>query len=120
MMDKLPVCECDTVHDDVVAEVRAKMPGEVVMYDLADFFKVLGDSTRVRIMWALDMREMCVCDLAALLGVTKSAVSHQLRSLKSARLVKYRRDGKNTFYSLDDQHVADIFEKALEHLGHND
>lgn len=110
------LCDCDVIHADVVEEVKEKMPEENVLYDLADFFKVLGDSTRVKIMWALDEREMCVCDLAVLLNMTKSAISHQLRSLKQANLVKFRKEGKIVFYSLSDDHVKEIFEKGLEHI----
>jgi ArsR family transcriptional regulator len=110
------VCDCDVIHEDVVDAVRKILPDERELYDLSDFFKVLGDSTRVKIMWALDESEMCVCDLAVLLGMTKSAVSHQLRSLREANLVKNRREGKNVFYSLADDHVKQIFEKGLEHI----
>lgn len=110
------VCDCDVIHADVVEEVKQRMPDENILYDLADFFKVLGDSTRVKIMWALDESEMCVCDLAVLLNMTKSAISHQLRSLRQANLVKYRKEGKNVFYSLSDDHVKEIFEKGLEHI----
>lgn len=116
MNNRLIVCDCDAIHADIVNEVREKIPPDDTLYDLADFFKVLGDSTRVRIMWALDMNEMCVCDLAVLLNMTKSAISHQLRSLKNADLVRHRRVGKNVFYSLSDEHVRDIFEKAMEHI----
>ncbi|HOG00935.1 MAG TPA: metalloregulator ArsR/SmtB family transcription factor [Clostridia bacterium] len=115
---KIPemLCDCDVIHSDVVAAVRGKMPDEGVLYDLSDFFKMLGDSTRVKIMWALDESEMCVCDLSALLGMTKSAVSHQLRSLRLANLVKNRREGKVVYYSLADDHVKQIFEMGLEHI----
>lgn len=109
-------CDCEVIHADVVDAVRGKMPEEYVLYDLADFFKVLGDSTRAKIIWALDEHEMCVCDLAVLLNMTKSAISHQLRSLRQANLVKYRKKGKVVFYSLLDDHVKDIFEKGLEHI----
>lgn len=109
-------CDCDVIHAEVVEDVRSKMPDENVLYDLADFFKVLGDSTRVRIIWALDEHEMCVCDLAVLLNMTKSAISHQLRALRNANLVKFRREGKNVYYSLVDDHVKDVFEKGLEHI----
>lgn len=109
-------CDCEVIHADVVERVRSKMPDEDELYDLSDFFKVLGDSTRSRIIWALDESEMCVCDLAVLLNMTKSAISHQLRSLKQANLVKYRKAGKVVFYSLSDEHVKDIFEKGLEHI----
>jgi ArsR family transcriptional regulator, lead/cadmium/zinc/bismuth-responsive transcriptional repressor len=104
------------IHADVVDSVKKKMPEERELYDLSDFFKVLGDSTRVKIMWALDESEMCVCDIAVLLNMTKSAISHQLRSLKQANLVKHRKEGKIVFYSLADDHVKDIFEKGLEHI----
>lgn len=109
-------CDCDVIHADVVDAVKGKMPSEDILFNLADFFKVLGDSTRVKIMWALDESEMCVCDLAVLLNMTKSAISHQLRSLRQANLVKFRREGKNVFYSLSDDHVREIFEKGLEHI----
>ncbi len=109
-------CDCDVIHADVVDSVKKKMPEEHELYDLSDFFKVFGDSTRVKIMWALDESEMCVCDIAVLLNMTKSAISHQLRSLKQANLVKYRKEGKIVFYSLADDHVKDIFEKGLEHI----
>jgi len=110
------VCDCDVIHEEVDDAVRKKLPDERELYDLSDFFKVLGDSTRAKIMWALDESEMCVCDLAVLLGMTKSAVSHQLRSLREANLVKNRREGENVFYSLADDHVKQIFEKGLEHI----
>ena len=113
------LCDCDVIHTEVVEAVKKKMPPESVLYDLSDFFKVLGDSTRAKIMWALDESEMCVCDLAVLLNMTKSAISHQLRSLRQANLVKYRKEGKVVFYSLSDDHVKAIFEKGLEHIGEN-
>lgn len=87
-------CDCDILHEDVVRAVRLGMPEERELSDLSNFFKILGDSTRSRIMSALDISEMCVCDLAVLLGMTKSAISHQLRSLRQANLVKNRREGK--------------------------
>ena len=109
-------CDCHAIHDETVNEVRAMMPADEELYDLAELFKVFCDSTRVKILWALDSAEMCVCDIAALLGMTKSAVSHQLRVLKQARLVKYRKDGKIAFYSLQDEHVRQIFEQGLTHI----
>ncbi|MDF2537929.1 MAG: putative transcriptional regulator [Herbinix sp.] len=109
-------CDCDVIHGDVVDCVKNKMPPEDELYDLSDFFKVLGDSTRIKIMWALDESEMCVCDLAVLLNMTKSAISHQLHSLRQANLVKYRKEGKVVYYSLSDDHVKEIFEKGLEHI----
>lgn len=110
------ICDCDVIHAEVVHAVKKKMPEDNELYDLSDFFKVLGDSTRSRIMWALDEHEMCVCDLAVLLDMTKSAISHQLRALREANLVINRREGKNVFYSLADDHVKQIFEKGLEHI----
>lgn len=111
------VCDCDAIHGDVVSAVRERMIDDKEIYDLADFFKVFGDSTRVKIMCALDAtKEMCVCDLAALLNMTKSAISHQLRSLKQANLVTFRREGKEVYYAMADEHVRDIFEKGLEHI----
>lgn len=116
MTEFLDVCDCETIHPGKVAEIKNKMPDENKLYDLSDFFKVLGDSTRVKIIWALDIGEICVCDLAALLGMTKSAISHQLRALKDANLIKSRREGKMVFYSLADDHVRDIYEKGMEHI----
>ncbi len=118
MKDKDTVinCDCEVLHADVVEKVQQVMPQEDELYDLSDFFKVLGDSTRIKIMWALDESEMCVCDLAVLLNMTKSAISHQLKSLRAANLVKYRKEGKVVFYSLSDDHVKEIFEKGLEHI----
>ena len=92
------------------------MPPEEELYDLAELFKVFGDTTRVKILYALFAAEMCVCDIAALLNMTQSAISHQLRVLKQARLVKFRREGKTVFYSLDDEHIKGIFGQGLEHI----
>lgn len=109
-------CDCNIIHSDVVDRVKRSMPDEEVIMDLADFFKVFGDTTRVGILSALNESEMCVCDIAALLGMTKSAISHQLRVLKQSKLVKYRRDGKVVYYSLDDDHVKTIFDQGLSHV----
>ena len=113
-------CACEHEHPETVREVRAEMPDENVTADLSDFFKVFGDSSRMRILFALDRRELCVCDLSAALGMTKSAVSHQLRFLRTNHLVASRRSGKNIFYSLADDHVRDIIEIAVEHLSEED
>ncbi len=113
-------CGCAAHDEQAVQRVLESMPEEDLLYDLADFFKVLGDSTRVRILMALDRSELCVCDLAQVLGMTKSAVSHQLRALRQARLVRYRKEGKNVFYSPDDDHVRAVMEMALTHLQHED
>jgi ArsR family transcriptional regulator, lead/cadmium/zinc/bismuth-responsive transcriptional repressor len=109
-------CDCNVIHEDIVNKVKEKMPCEENLYDLAELFKVFGDTTRVKMLWALDESEMCVCDLAVLLNMTQSAISHQLRVLKQARLVKYRKDGKIVFYSLDDEHIKQIFDQGLTHI----
>lgn len=109
-------CDCTVIHEEIVGNVRRNMPDEEVLMDLADLFKVFGDSTRVKILCALFESEMCVCDIAALLGMTKSAISHQLRILKQAKLIKNRRDGKVVYYSLDDEHVKNIFDQGLSHV----
>ena len=116
MKNHAEVCKVELIHADVVESVRSAMTEERYLYTLADFFKVLGDSTRMRIMSALDIHEMCVCDLAALLGMTTSAISHQLHSLRQANLVKFRREGKVVYYALSDAHVRDIFEMGLAHI----
>ncbi|BAE82619.1 ArsR/SmtB family transcription factor [Desulfitobacterium hafniense] len=109
-------CDCDVIHGDIVNKVKAKMPQEEILYDLAELFKVFGDSTRIKILWALDEAEMCVCDISYLLNMTQSAISHQLRVLKQANLVKSRKEGKIVFYSLDDEHVRQIFDHGLVHI----
>lgn len=109
-------CDCTTIHEDVVNSVRETLPDEESLFDLAELFKVFGDSTRVKILCALNSTEMCVCDIAVLLGMTKSAISHQLRILKQAKLVSFRREGKVVYYSLADRHVNQIFEQGLEHV----
>lgn len=115
-VNEIERCDCDVIHDDIVAKVKENMPEENSLYDLAELFKVFGDSTRVRILWALDSSEMCVCDIAYLLNMTQSAISHQLRVLKQAELVKNRRDGKIVYYSLADDHVRTIFDQGLTHI----
>ena len=110
------VCEFMHVHEEIVDKVEKAMPGEQELLDLAEFFKVFGDSTRIKILYVLSQSEMCVCDIAQLLGLTQSAVSHQLRALKNVRLVKSRREGKTVFYSLADDHVKTIIDQGLEHV----
>ena len=109
-------CEFIHAHDELVEKLRREMPDEDVLYDLTELFRIFGDSTRVRILYVLFESEMCVCDIAALLGLTQSAVSHQLRALKNARLVKARREGKTVFYALADEHVKTIIDQGLEHI----
>ena len=109
-------CGSHVMHEDVVNRVRDAMPDGKDFYDLSNLYKMFADNTRVRILWALTCEEMCVCDLAALLGMTKSAISHQLKSLRLTNLVKYRKQGKVVYYSLADDHIKDIFEKGFEHI----
>ena len=115
---RIPSYTCDTevIHEETVARVRAAMPDGPAFYKLANLYKMLAGDTRVRIMWALSRESMCVCDLAALLGMTKSAISHQLKVLRLSNLVKYDRQGKVVYYSLADGHVKDIFAKGFEHI----
>ena len=109
-------CEYMYVHQDVVNKVKQDMPQDETLYDLAELFKVFGDSTRIRILFVLFESEMCVCDIAQLLNMTQSAISHQLRALKQSKLVKYRREGKTVFYSLADGHVRTILGQGMEHV----
>lgn len=114
--DMKDVCESDVVHESVVERVKAALPDEDILADVAELFKVFGDSTRTRILSALFEAELCVCDIASLLGMTKSAVSHQLRILRQTKVVKNRKQGKEVYYSLDDDHISRIYKMALEHL----
>ena len=119
MSEQEPVLEqCDYMHlhEKVIEQVQEEMPEEEILYDLAELFKVFGDSTRIKILYVLFQSEMCVCDIAQLLNMSQSAISHQLRVLKQAQLVKYRREGKTVFYSLADAHVNTILNQGLEHI----
>lgn len=118
LQDNYTVECCDFIHthEDIVARVRRELPDEDQLYDLTELFRIFGDSTRIRILYVLFEAEMCVCDIAVLLGITQSAISHQLRALKNARLVKSRREGKTVFYSLADDHVKTIIDQGLEHI----
>lgn len=109
-------CDYLCVHEDVVKNVITKMPQDETLYDLAELFKVFGDSTRIKILYALFESELCVCDIAQLLGLSQTAVSHQLRVLKNNKLVKFRREGKIIFYSLSDDHVRLIINQGMEHI----
>lgn len=109
-------CEFIHVHEDVVSKVNQAMPDDETLYDLADLFRIFADSTRIKILYVLFESEMCVCDLAQILGMTQSAISHQLRSLKQSKLVKFRREGKTVFYSLADDHVVTILAQGMEHI----
>lgn len=109
-------CDCNVIHEDLINQVKDKIPSSEMLYSLADFFKVFGDPTRIKILTALTEAELCVCDIAFLLNMTQSAISHQLRVLKQARLVKNRKDGKVVYYSLDDEHVKQIINQGKVHL----
>jgi ArsR family transcriptional regulator, lead/cadmium/zinc/bismuth-responsive transcriptional repressor len=109
-------CDCNVIHQDVIDSVKADLPSPQSIQDLAQLFKVFGDPTRVKILSALFKAEMCVCDMASLLNMTQSSISHQLSVLKQARLVKYRKDGKVVYYSLEDTHVQQIFDQGLIHI----
>lgn len=116
MDDRELCCQETQVHQDAVDRVRCQLPPEENLYDLAELFKMFGDSTRVKILYALLESELCVCDIARLLNVSQSAVSHQLRVLKGGKLVKFRREGKTLFYSLADDHVVGILSQGMEHI----
>ena len=109
-------CEETEVHEELLRIVQEKLPKEEELYDLAELYKVFGDSTRIKILYVLFQSEMCVCDIAQLLNMSQSAISHQLRVLKQAQLVKYRREGKTVFYSLADAHVNTMLNQGLEHI----
>ena len=109
-------CETEEVHEELLKIVREKLPPEEDLLDLAELFKVFGDSTRIRILFVLFEAEVCVCDLAQALNMTQSAISHQLKILKSSKLVKSRREGKSVFYSLADEHVRTIVSQGMEHI----
>ncbi len=111
-------CDCNVIHQEVVDTVLQKMPNEDTFNKLADLFKLIGDTTRCRILFALDQKEMCVCDLANVLNMTKSSVSHQLAVLRRSGVVKCRRSGKEVYYTLDDEHIVKLFEVGLEHINH--
>ncbi len=116
MDQDLDRCGVNCIHDDAVNEVRQALFSEDVAVSLAELFKALGDPTRVKILFSLLTRELCVCDLAAVIGASESAVSHQLRLLRTQKLVKFRREGKILYYSLDDDHIERLFEQGLEHV----
>jgi len=110
------ICESDIIHEDAVNKVKSQFPPDETIFDLADFYKIFGDTTRVRILYALDKSDLCVCDISALLNMTVSAVSHQLKVLRDSNLVATRRDGKIVYYSLADDHVKEIIECGLDHI----
>lgn len=112
------VCDCNIIHEDRVSNVKKNIPNEYTFNDLADLFKLIGDTTRCKILFTLDNNEMCVCDIANVLSMTKSAVSHQLATLRRSGVVKCRKSGKEVYYTLDDEHITKLFAIGLEHISH--
>ena len=112
------ICDCSIIHQEVVNRTIKNMPKENVFNKLAEFFKIVGDTTRVKILFALDQNEMCVCDIANVLGMSKSSISHQLGTLRRSGIVKCRKEGKEVFYMLDDEHVKKVFEIGAQHIEH--
>ncbi len=110
------LCEGEVIHEETVKKVKATFPEDEMIFDLADFYKIFGDTTRVKILYALDKSDLCVCDISALLEMTVAAVSHQLKILRDSNLVKTRREGKVVYYSLADEHVQEIIECGMEHI----
>lgn len=115
-VEKIDNCNCITIHHEIVDEVRKDMLEENILSDLADLFNVFGDTTRIKILHVLSKSEMCVCDISALINMNRSSVSHQLKTLRQAKLVKYRREGKIVYYSLSNNHVKQVFNQGLMHL----
>ena len=115
-MEERAYCDCDVIHEEIVRAVKKEVPPMEEYVSMANLFKMFGDPSRMRLLHALSMHEMCVCDLAVFLGVTKSAVSHQLKSLRLSNLVKYRKEGQVAFYSLADDHVEAIIKIGFEHI----
>ena len=112
------ICDCNVIHQDMVKDTIRKMADEDLLNKLAEFFKIVGDTTRVKILYALDKNELCVCDIANVLGMTKSSISHQLGTLRKSGIVKCKKVGKEVFYMLDDEHVKEVFEIGIEHIEH--
>jgi len=113
---KAEVCDVTEAHEELVRRVNAEMPEDEKLYDLAELFRIFGDTTRIKILYVLFESDMCVCDIAELLNMTQSAISHQLRILKASKLVKNRREGKSVIYSLADSHVRHIIDQGIEHI----
>ena len=114
--NKTECCQSKAIHIDVVEKVKKMLPGNERLFELSEFFKVFGDTTRIRILQGLMVAELCVCDIAELLGMEQSAISHQLRILRQMNLVKYRKEGKVVYYSVADKHISSIFELGFEHI----
>ena len=114
--EAVEICSARIIHRETLQAVQAAMPGDAELCELADFFKIFGDRTRISILWALSESEMCVCDLCALLDMKQSAVSHQLKLLKQSRIVRHRREGKVVYYSLNDEHIRRVLNLGLQHV----
>lgn len=112
------ICDCNIIHENIVKDTLSKMPEDDLFNKLAEFFKILGDTTRAKILFALDQNEMCVCDIANVLGMSKSSISHQLGTLRRMNIVKCRKQGKEVYYTIDDDHVQKLFELRIEHIEH--
>lgn len=112
------LCDCNVIHKDIFEYVQKRMPKSDKLYHIAEFFKVVGDQTRIKILYALFESPMCVCDIAVLLDMSQSAISHQLRVLKQAGLVKFRKEGRIVFYSLEDDHIKNILDEGMDHINH--
>ncbi len=112
------VCDCNIIHQNAVNIALKNKPKEKELENLTTLFKILGDSTRTKILWILDHHEMCVCDIANVLNMTKSSISHQLAILREAGIVRFRRNGKEVYYTLDDEHISRLYEIGLEHINH--
>ena len=110
------ICDCNIIHENIVKDTLSKMPEDDLFNKLAEFFKILGDTTRAKILFALDQNEMCVCDIANVLGMSKSSISHQLGTLRRMNIVKCRKQGKEVYYTIDDDHVQKLFELGIEHI----
>lgn len=118
MNNNMDLCQCKEVQEQVVENIKESIPDEAIVQKLAELFKVFGDGTRLKIIYALLQKELCVCDICEIVEMSQSSVSHQLRLLKTTGLVKYRKEGKIVFYSLDDEHVNSIFNVGLSHIKH--
>lgn len=114
------ICDCNIIHQEVVDEVNSRMLTDNLFYKIADFYKLLGDTTRIKILTAIDIQEMCVCDIANVLGMSKSSVSHQLGTLRRSGIVRCRKVGKEVYYMLDDDHVKKVIEIGIEHIEHKE
>lgn len=112
------ICDCNMIHEEIVNDTLSKMPDSDILNNLANFFRIMGDDTRCKLLFALLQNEMCVCDLANVLSMTKSSISHQLGKMRDVGIVKCRKEGKTVYYSLDDSHISEIFEVGIKHIIH--